>query len=124
MIYDTLYKILVCSKILFKSLFGSPLSENQVLELEKVSYYEHKKKYKKLPHEDASTNGTSTDSKIAPFAIDTLGNFCSVSIILLKALAKVKCLKTPGSKESQEQMLHPFCIYTYSLQQLLHKDLF
>ena len=37
-------------------------------------------------HEDAITNGASTDSKIVPFAVDTLGNFCSVSIILLKVL--------------------------------------
>ena len=44
----------------------------------------------------------STDSKIVPFAVDTLGNFCSVSIILLKKLAKVKFKKTPGSKESRE----------------------
>ena len=48
------------------------------------------------------TNGTSTDSIIVPFAVDTLGNFCSVSIILLKALAKVKFSKTPGSKEFRE----------------------
>ena len=53
-------------------------------------------------HEDASATGTSTDSKIVPFAVDTLGNFCSVSIILLKVLAKVKFKKTPGSKESRE----------------------
>ena len=53
-------------------------------------------------HEDASATGTSTDSKIVPFAVDTLGNFCSVSIILLKELAKVKFKKTPGSKESRE----------------------
>ena len=55
-----------------------------------------------MPHEDASATGTSTDSKIVPFAVDTLGNFCSVSIILLKELAKVKFKKTPGSTESRE----------------------
>ena len=53
-------------------------------------------------HEDAIANGTSTNSKIVPFAADTLGNFCSVSIILLKALAKIKFSKTPGSKEQRE----------------------
>ena len=47
-------------------------------------------------------NGASTNSKIVPFAVDTLGNFCSVPIILLKALAKVKFSKTPGSKEFRE----------------------
>ena len=47
-------------------------------------------------------NGASTNSKIVPFAVDTLGNFCSVPIILLKALAKVKFSKTPGSKELRE----------------------
>ena len=49
-------------------------------------------------HEAAIANGTSTNSKIVPFAADTLGNFCSVSIILIKALAKIKFSKTPGSK--------------------------
>ena len=53
-------------------------------------------------HEAAIANGTSTNSKIVPFAADTLGNFCSVSIILLKALAKIKFSKTPGSKEQRE----------------------
>ena len=47
------------------------------------------RKYKSC-HEDLSATGTSTDSKIVPFAVDALGNFCSVSIILLKKLAKVK----------------------------------
>ena len=45
------------------------------------------KKYKSC-HEDASATGTSTDSKIVPFAVDALGNFCSVSIMLLKELCK------------------------------------
>jgi len=53
-------------------------------------------------HEDASVTDTSTDSKIVPLAVDTLGNFCSVSIILLKELARVKFKKTPGSKKSRE----------------------
>ena len=43
-----------------------------------------------------------TVQKIVPFAVDTLGNFCSVSIIMLKALAKMKFSKTPGSKEFRE----------------------
>ena len=55
-----------------------------------------------MPHEDANANGASTDSKIVPFAVDTLGNFCSISIILLKALAKVKFSKTLGSKKFRE----------------------
>ena len=37
------------------------------------------RKYKSC-HEDASATGTSTDSNIVPFALDTLDNFCSVFI--------------------------------------------
>ena len=35
-------------------------------------------------------------------AVDTLGNFCSVAVILLKKLAKTKFEKIPGSKEFQD----------------------
>jgi hypothetical protein len=41
-------------------------------------------------------------SVVVPFAIDTLGNFCSVAIVFLKKLAKTKFAKIPGSKEFQD----------------------
>ena len=39
---------------------------------------------------------------VVPFAVDTLGNFCSVAVIFLKKLAKTKFSKIPGSKEFQD----------------------
>ena len=78
-------------------LLNQTVVDNHIFSATKIKL----RKYKSC-HEDLSATGTSTDSKIVPFAVDTLGNFCSVSIILLKELAKVKFKKTtPGSKESR-----------------------
>ena len=78
-------------------LLNQTVVDNHIFSATKIKL----RKYKSC-HEDARANGTSTDSKIVPFAVDTLGNFCSVAIIFLKALAKVKFSKTPCSKESRE----------------------
>jgi hypothetical protein len=66
-------------------LLNQTVVDNHIFSATKIKL----RKYKSC-HEDARKNGTSTDSKIVPFAVDALGNFCSVSIILLKKLAKVK----------------------------------
>ena len=49
-----------------------------------------------------SYNGSPSSSIVVPFAVDTLGNFCSVAVILLKKLAKIKFEKIPGSKEFRD----------------------
>ena len=41
-------------------------------------------------------------SIVVPFAVDTLGNFCSVAVIFLKKLAKIKFEKIPGSTEFRD----------------------
>ena len=46
-----------------------------------------------------TTRTADPSSIVIPFAVDTLGNFCSVTVILLKKLAKIKFEKIPGSKE-------------------------
>ena len=47
-------------------------------------------------------NGRPPSSIVVVFAVDTLGNFCSVAIIFLKKLAKTKFEKIPGSKDFQD----------------------
>ena len=39
-------------------------------------------KYKR-GHENALDNSSRSNASIVPFAVDTLGNFCSVAMILL-----------------------------------------
>ena len=53
-------------------------------------------------HDNACANGRPPSSIVVPFAVDTLGNFCSVAVIFLKKLAKIKFAKIPGSKELQD----------------------
>jgi hypothetical protein len=59
------------------------------------------RKYKGC-HDNACANGRPPSSIVVPFAVDTLGNFCSVAVIFLKKLAKTKFSKIPGSKEFQD----------------------
>ena len=59
------------------------------------------RKYKGC-HDNARDNGSPSSSIVVPFAVDTLGNFCSVAVILLKKLAKIKFEKIPGSKEFRD----------------------
>ena len=75
-------------------LLNQTVVDNHIFSATKIKL----RKYKSC-HDDARANHTATDSKIVPFAVDTLGNFCSVAIIFLKSLAKVKFEKTPGPKE-------------------------
>ena len=64
------------------------------------------RKYKGC-HDNACENGRPSFSIVVPFAVDTLGNFCSVAVIFLKKLAKIKFAKIPGSKEFQDLTQHP-----------------
>ena len=59
------------------------------------------RKYKGC-YENACVNGRPPSSVIVPFAVDTLGNFCSVAIIFLKKLAKIKFEKIHESKVFQD----------------------
>ena len=59
------------------------------------------RKYKGC-HDNACENGRPPSSIVVPFAVDSLGNFCSVAVIFLKKLAKTKFAKIPGSKEFQD----------------------
>ena len=65
-------------------------------------YFISRHKYKRS-HENARANGGDvSNSKIVPFAVDTLGNFCSVAITFLKAIAKIKFAKISNSQELRE----------------------
>ena len=55
-------------------------------------------KYKRS-HENARANGSRSNASIVPFAVDTLGNFCSVAITFLKAIAKTKFAKISNKAE-------------------------
>ena len=58
-------------------------------------------------HENAHENGSPSSSTVVPFAVDTLGNFCSVAIISLKKLAKAKFSKYPWiERTSGSHSLH------------------
>ena len=59
------------------------------------------RKYKRC-HDNACENGRSPSSVVVPFAVDTLGNFCSVAVIFLKRIAKIKFEKIPGSIEFKD----------------------
>ena len=54
-------------------------------------------------HENAMQNGTHSNSVIVPFAVDTQGNFCSVAILFLKAVAKLKFKNIPGNKRFKDR---------------------
>ena len=58
-------------------------------------------KYKRS-HESARANGSHSNASIVPFAVDTLGNFCSVAITFLKAIAKTKFAKISNKAEVRE----------------------
>ena len=59
------------------------------------------RKFKRC-HDNACENGRSPSSVVVPFAVDTLGNFCSVAVIFLKRIAKIKFEKIPGSIEFKD----------------------
>ena len=60
-------------------------------------------KYKRC-HESAVLNGAQSNSVIVPFAVDTQGNFCSVAMIFLKEVAKLKFKNIPGDGAFKDQM--------------------
>ena len=55
------------------------------------------RKYKRC-HENARGNGSHSNSVIVPFSVDTQGNFCSVALLFLKSMAKLKFKNMPGDK--------------------------
>ena len=58
-------------------------------------------KYKRS-HENARANGSHSNASIVPFVLDTLGDFCSVYITFLKAIAKTKFAKISNKAEVKE----------------------
>ena len=53
-------------------------------------------------HENARRNGSHSNPVIVPFAVDTQGNFCSVAILFLKSMAKLKFKDMPGDKRMKD----------------------
>ena len=52
--------------------------------------------------DNARANGSHSNASIVPFAVDTLGNFCSVAITILKAVAKIKFAKISNIAKVKE----------------------
>ena len=55
-------------------------------------------------YENARANGSRSNASIVPFAVDTLGNFCSVAITFLKAIAKIKFAKISNIDEHRRMI--------------------
>ena len=53
-------------------------------------------------HENARRNGSHSNPVIVPFAVDTQGNLCSVAILFLKSMAKLKFKDMPGDKRMKD----------------------
>ena len=60
------------------------------------------KSYVKGCHENARRNSSHSTSVIVPFSVDTQGNFCSVAILFLKSMAKLKFKDMPGDKRMKD----------------------
>ena len=67
----------------------------------KTTTFSALQKYKRS-HDNARANGSHSNASIVPFAVDTLGNFCSVAITILKAVAKIKFAKISNIAEVKE----------------------
>ena len=48
-------------------------------------------------------NGSHSTSVIVPFSVDTQGNFCSVAILFLKSIAKLKFKNMPGDSRLKDR---------------------
>ena len=60
------------------------------------------RKYKRC-HENARRNGSHSTPVIIPFAVDTQGNFCSVALLFLKYIAKLKFKNMPGDSRLKDR---------------------
>ena len=60
------------------------------------------RKYKGC-HENARRNGSHSSSVIVPFSVDAQGNFCSVALLFLKSIAKLKFKNMPGDKRMKDR---------------------
>ena len=78
-------------------LMNTTVVDNHIFQASKNKLHKYKRS-----HENARENGSASNSKIVPFAVDTLGNFCSVAITFLKAIAKIKFAKISNSQELRE----------------------
>ena len=48
-------------------------------------------------------NSSHSNPVIVPFSVDTQGNFCSVALLFLKSMAKLKFKNMPGDKRLKDR---------------------
>ena len=70
------------------------------------------RKYKSC-HENARGNGSLSNPVIIPFAVDTQGNFCSVALLFLKYIAKLKFKNMPGDSRLKDRAQSDWVSETY-----------
>ena len=78
-------------------LMNTMVVNNHIFQASKLKLQKYKRS-----HESARVNGSLSNASIVPFAVDTLGNFCSVAITFLKAIAKTKFAKISNKAEVKE----------------------
>ena len=78
-------------------LMNTMVVNNHIFQASKLKLQKYKRS-----HENARANGSRSNASIVPFAVDTLGNFCSVAITFLKAIAKTKFAKISNKAEVRE----------------------
>ena len=78
-------------------LMNTMVVNNHIFQASKLKLQKYKRS-----HESARANGSHSNASIVPFAVDTLGNFCSVAITFLKAIAKTKFAKISNKAEVRE----------------------
>ena len=78
-------------------LMNTMVVNNHIFQASKIKLQKYKRS-----HENARANGSHSNSTIVPFAVDTLGNFCSVAITFLKAVAKIKFAKISNKQELKD----------------------
>ena len=71
--------------------------DNHIFQASKLKLQKYKRS-----HDNARADGSRSNASIVPFAVDTLGNFCSVAITFLKAIAKTKFAKISNKAEVKE----------------------
>ena len=82
------------------------ISDNHIFQASKLKLQKYKRS-----HENARANGSHSNVSIVPFAVDTLGNFCSVAIPFLKKIAITKFAKISNIAEVKELAASNFDFY-------------
>ena len=79
-------------------LLNQNISKNHIF-----SATQRKLRHYKRCHENARGNGSLSNPTIVPFSVDTQGNFCSVALLFLKWMAKLKFKNMPGDKRLKDR---------------------